>query len=207
MSQYEPMSRGMSLYTDAGARKYLCASERERFYQALDTLSDSADVTFCQTIYWTGCRLSEARALTAMNIDLENGVVVIRSLKKRGALKGRHFRPVPVPASYLEMMERTHGIRELQSRPDGGATERLWTFSRTTAWKRIKLVMGAASLTGEKATAKGLRHAYGVHAALSRVPDSRIKTWLGHASLSTTEIYLAMAADEDRELAERMWGA
>jgi integrase len=207
MTHYEPMSRGMSLYTDAGARKYLCASERDRFYEALGTLSDPTDVSFGQTLFWTGCRPSEARALTAMNIDLDNGVVVIRSLKKRGALKGRHFRPVPVPASYLEMMERTHGIRALQSRADGGESERLWTFSRTTAWKRIKKVMEAAGLTGEKATAKGLRHAYGVHAALSRVPDSRIKTWLGHASLSTTEIYLSMAAEEDREVAARMWAA
>ena len=69
----------------------------------------------------------------------------------------------------------------------------------------MKQVMEAAGLAGEKATAKGLRHAYGVHAALSCVPESRIKTWLGHASLATTEIYTAMSPPEDRAAAEKMW--
>lgn len=205
MTYHHRASRGLSLYSSEGARKYLCASERERFYAALDTLADESDRSFCETIYWTGCRPSEALALTAMNIDLADRVVVIRSLKKRGDLKGRHFRPVPVPPHYLAMMDRVHGLSALHARSDGGATARLWRFSRTTAWKRVKGVMDTAGLSGEKACAKGLRHAYGVHAAISRVPESRIKKWLGHESFATTEIYLDMALQEDRKAAEPMW--
>jgi len=205
MTRNAPTPPRLSLYSCEGERKYLCASERERFYRALCAVASPTDRTFCETIYWTGCRPSEALALTAMNIDLADGVVVIRSLKKRGALKGRHYRPVPVPGAYLDLMDAVHDLRRVQSRIDGGADTRLWPFSRTTAWKRMRDVMAAAGLTGEKASAKGLRHSYGVHAALSRVPESRIKAWLGHASLSTTEIYLEMAQTEDREVAERMW--
>jgi integrase/recombinase XerD len=196
--------RGMTLFTGCGERKYLCGSERQRFYEALAVLDRPQDRTFCEMIYWTGCRPSEALALTALNIDLEERMVVIRSLKKRGALKGRHFRPVPIPEPFLATLERVHGVRAMQSEA-GGGHERLWRFSRTTGWKRIRQVMEAARLTGEKATAKGLRHAYGVHAAMTHVPETRIKKWLGHASLSTTEIYLDMAAPEDRVMAERMW--
>ncbi|WP_300532434.1 site-specific integrase [Maricaulis sp.] len=207
MTHQRDYSTGLTLYSPIGERKYLCASERDRFYAALDVLDDPRDRSFCETIFWTGCRPSEALGLSALNIDLADGVVVIRSLKKRGKLKGRHFRPVPVPWPYLEMMDRVHGLRAIQAAPGGGACSELWTFSRTTAWKRMKAVMEAAGLTGVKACAKGLRHSYGVHAALSLVPETRIKTWLGHASLATTEIYTDMAAPEEREAAQRMWAA
>ena len=141
MSYHGPASQGLSLYSGVGERKYLCASERKAFFAALDTLDDPTDRSYCETIYWTGCRPSEALSLSAMNIDVADGVVVIRSLKKRGDLKGRHFRPVPVPQAYLDMMDRVHSLRLLQSRPDGGAGARLWSMSRTTAWKRMKQVM------------------------------------------------------------------
>lgn len=205
MPHHDQNRPAMSLFTGRGERKYLCAAERERFYAALDTLADLKDRTFCETIYWTGCRPSEALALTALNIDLDDGVVVIRSLKKRGPLKGRHFRPVPVPRAFLRDLDRVHDLRHWQAQPGGGAQTRLWPFSRTTGWKRVRAVMEAAQIGGIKASAKGLRHAYGVHAALSRVPESRIKTWLGHANIATTEIYLDMAAHEDRAMAQRMW--
>ena len=65
--------------------------------------------------------------------------------------------------------------------------------------------MEDAGLVGVKASAKGLRHAYGVQAAMTQVPITRIKTWLGHSSLETTEIYLDVAGAEDRAIAERMW--
>jgi len=126
---------------------------------------------------------------------------VIRSLKKRGELKGRHYRPVPVPGEFIERLAGIHG---LQSRTND-LERRLWTFSRTTGWARMKAVMDAAGLYGEKACAKGLRHGYGVHAAMTQVPETRIKKWLGHESLATTEIYLEMAAPEDRRMAQKMW--
>ena len=39
--------------------------------------------TFCGTLHATGCRISEALALTARQIDLSGRVVVFESLKKR----------------------------------------------------------------------------------------------------------------------------
>ncbi|MBR9826676.1 MAG: site-specific integrase [Alphaproteobacteria bacterium] len=195
--------RGMTLFTDVGERKYLNSAERQTFYDCLGILDDPKDRSFCEMIFWTGCRPSEALALTALNIDVAERVVVIRSLKKRGEMKGRHYRPVPVPDEFMERLAMLHGLRGEAARRD----ERLWSFSRTTGWARMKVVMEAAGLHGEKACAKGLRHGYGVHAAVNRVPETRIKKWLGHESLATTEIYLDMAAPEDRHMAERMWAA
>jgi integrase/recombinase XerD len=39
--------------------------------------------TYCGTLHATGCRISEALALTAQQIDLSGRVVVFESLKKR----------------------------------------------------------------------------------------------------------------------------
>lgn len=197
--------KGMTLFTQAGERKYLSAAERTRFLAALPVLECPRERTFCEMLYWTGCRPSEALALTALNIDIDGGAIIVRSLKKRGDCKGNHFRPIPVPRKFMKRLEAVHGLCSAQACLDGGAHLRLWSFSRTTGWNRVRRVMDAGGISGVRACAKGLRHAYGVHAALASMPETRIKKWLGHASLATTEIYLDMAAPEDRAIAQRMW--
>lgn len=196
--------KSLSLFTRLGERKYLSAAERTRFYAALDTL-DEASRTFCEMIYWTGCRPAEALAMTEASISVENCQVVIRSLKKRRALKGRHFRIVPLPRPFIERLAGTHGLSGPQGEGEAAAGARLWPFSRTTGWVRMAAVMQAAGISGAQACARGLRHSFGVNAALRHVPETRIQKWLGHANLATTAIYLDMAALEDREMAQRMW--
>lgn len=197
--------KGMSLFTYAGERKYLTDCERKRFIRALAVLDCPHHRTFCETIYWTGCRPSEALTLSALSVDLSAGMIILRSLKKRGRLKGRHFRPVPVPMAFIERLGDVHGILANQARPDRGESQRLWTFSRTTGWRLVKTVMEAAGINGARACARGLRHALGVHAAVSEVPETRIQSWLGHASLETTAVYLGAVGFEDRAIAKRMW--
>ncbi len=204
MTRNQYQNSGMSLFTEVGERKYLCGAERKRFYAALGVLDDPKDRSFCEMIYWTGCRPSEALALAALNIDMDERAIVIRSLKKRGEHKGKHFRSVPVPAPFLKRLDQVHGLSGMF---EFDRRVRLWRFSRTTAWKRMRVVMDAAGLCGEKACAKGLRHGLGVHAVMNDVPETRIKNWLGHASLATTEIYINTAAPEDRAMAQKMWAA
>lgn len=197
--------KGMTLFTYAGERKYLSGAERARFLDAISTLDDPKQQTFCELIFWTGCRPSEALNLYAVNVDLSEGMIVLRSLKKRGALKNRHFRAVPVPDHFLHRLDTVHEIRHAQDEPDCGASASLFSFSRTTGWRIIHTVMESAEISGSRANARGLRHALGVHAAVSNVPESRIQAWLGHASLETTSVYLAAQGTADRAIAQRMW--
>lgn len=199
--------KGMSLFTYAGERKYLSRSERARFLDAISILDNLKHQTFCELIFWTGCRPSEALNLCAVNVDFSEGMIVFRSLKKRGALKNRHFRAVPVPTCLLGRLDSVHDIRTAQEEPDQGAGVPLFVFSRTTGWRIIQTVMETAKISGARANARGLRHALGVQAAVSNVPESRIQAWLGHASLETTSVYLSAQGLEDRAIAERMWQA
>jgi len=205
MAQNSPHHTGLTLYTQTGERKYLSSIERSRFFNSIGNLCNPFDRTFCEMLFWTGCRPSEALALTAMHIDVDDAVVVIQSLKKRGDAKGNHFRAIPVPKRFIELLRTVHFVKAKQLFRTGGQHQRLWQMSRSTAWKRVKRVMEEADIHGVRASAKGLRHTYGVHAVLSNVPETRIKKWLGHNSLATTEIYLDVVAGEDRALAERMW--
>ena len=56
-------------------------------------------------------------------------------------------------------------------------------------------------------TPKGLRHSFGIHAIRSGALLDLAQRWLGHASMTTTAIYLDALGEEEREIAARMWAA
>lgn len=196
---------GMSLFTDQGERKYLSRNEDKRFLQSLSLLDDPKEQTFCETLYWTGCRISEALQLDVMRVNIEDAFVVIRSLKKHGENKGKEFRIVPVPRQFAKRLNRVHCIVKTQRNRYANQFRRLWLFGRQKGWKLIKFVMDRAEIFGIRATARGLRHTFGVATVLSGAPLTQLQTWLGHSSLKTTSIYLTIIGVEDRSLAERVW--
>jgi integrase len=189
-----------SLYDGSGHRKYLTERERTAFIKAA-AHQDGPVFTFCLVLKETGCRISEALELTPNQIDLSAGVIIFRCLKKRRP--GVH-RAVPVSSKVLSTLQEVNDIRHKQKDSDAEDT-RLWPWHRATAHRYVTAVMGEAKITGPHATAKGLRHGFGV-AALSRgVPINILQKWLGHASLSTTAIYGDAVGAEERKMARKMW--
>jgi len=83
--------------------------------------------------------------------------------------------------------------------------QRLWSISRTTAWRQIKLVMVEARIVGAHASPKGLRHGFGVAAIQAGVPLNLLQKWMGHASINVTAIYANAMGKEEYAVAERMW--
>jgi integrase/recombinase XerD len=135
----------------------------------------------------TGCRVSEALALTVDRVDITNNLIVFESLKKR---KKGVFRAVPVPSSFIDALDMVHGLRELKKKAGGGKGVPLWEWSRTTAWRRVKEVMDAAGLQdGVHNSPKGLRHGFGVAAVKNGIALNMAQRWLGHAHITTTAIY------------------
>ena len=182
------------LYAPTGQRKYLTDAERRRFMAAADAAP--AEVrTLCLTLAHVGCRISEALALKADDIDLEAGLVVIRTLKQRGRLV---VRLVPAPPALLAVLREVHQL-------DVEPGRKLWRWHRTRAWELVKGVMAAARVYHLPASPKGLRHAFGVHAVLSGMPLTLVQKWLGHSDLSVTAIYTNVLGREEREIAQRMW--
>jgi len=188
----------MQIYDSAGRRKYLTPNERRDFLTASESTSQSVR-TLCGTLAHTGCRISEALALTGDRVDLSDGVLIFESLKKR---RRGIYRAVPVPPEFLETLTAAHG---LAAEKGGVRALPLWPWSRSTAWRHVRAVMRAAGIEGRHASPKGLRHGFGIKAVLSSVPLNMTQKWLGHARIATTCIYAESIGPEVRHLAERMW--
>lgn len=183
----------MCLYSPVGQRLYLTKVERQRFLQAAQNLTTEYQLLF-QTLAWSGCRISEALALRASSFDAEAKVVVVENLKKR---KPGTFRAVPLPDQIFETVVASVNIRN--------GDQRLFPIHRSTAHRHLKRVMTKAKVLGPHASAKGLRHGFGVGAVQAGVPLNLVQKWLGHASIKTTAIYADAIGAEEREIAVKMW--
>jgi integrase len=196
----ERADAGASLHGPSGERKYLNAAERRRFIGAAQRAPPDVRL-FCLVLNWSGGRISEVLALTPAAIDIESGVASIHTLKRR---KRGIVRQVPLPGELLCTLDRAFQLRRRQADPDL-AYDRLWRWSRSTAWRRVKEIMAAAGITGTPAMPRGLRHTFGVNAFQSGVPPHLVQRWLGHASLRTTSIYGDVIGPDERAFAVRMW--
>ena len=184
----------MRLHDCTGRRKYLTPEERHTFLSAAGAASPETR-TFCETLTHAGCRISEALALTGDCVDLAEGVLVLECLKKR---RRGIYRAVPVPPEFLQTLQSVHDLAAL-------GEQRLWAWSRTTAWRRVKEIMEAANIHGLYAAPKGVRHGFGIKAVTSGVPLNMTRRWLGHADIATTSIYTDAVGPEEQALARRMW--
>jgi integrase/recombinase XerD len=178
----------MTLHTVGGGRKYLTASE------------PMEPRLFCLLLMWSGCRISEALAVTPLSIDRDGGTVAFVTLKRR---RTAVVRQVPIPGYLVAELSRVFDL----TRRENDAyfrNARLWRWSRSSAWRYVKVVMKRAGLSGSAAMPKGLRHTFGV-AAFQAVPPHIVQRWLGHASLRTTGIYGDVSGREEQLFAERIW--
>src|SRR5215475_5791788 len=132
---------GMQLYDAQGHRLYVTSSEREAFRLAAEKAPREVR-TYCHTLLYTGCRPSEALALTADRVDFQAQAITFESKKKR---RSGLYRAVPVPATLLDALDLVHGIRDRKTKA------LLWTWSRKTAYTRVIEVMEKAGIAGPQA--------------------------------------------------------
>ncbi len=185
-----------SLHDKDGQRKYLNQAERKQFYQASKKQKPAAKL-FCQLLYFSGARIAEVHNLKTASIDISDKTIVFETLKKRR--KGV-FRTIPIPDQIFEDLENyLNGIES-----DEYKSKSLWEFSIRTGARVVKSVMNEAGITGVKASARGLRHGFAVH-AIKIVPITVVSKLLGHADLETTAIYLDIIGEDERRLIKEIW--
>lgn len=186
-----------SLYSASGQRKYLTPSERFAFLSAALRNPRLELRSFCLVLAYTGCRISEALALTEQSVECNEEFIAFRCLKKRGSFV---VREIPVPKACIRALKRAHILDNLHPK------RRLWSWSRSRAWQLVKQVMADAGIvSGIHATPKGLRHGFGIHAVRLGIPLNLVQRWLGHSRLETTAIYVQAMGNEERDIARRMW--
>ena len=188
------MTGEASLFDQEGNRKYLNAEERLKFYEMAKLMSDHRHRSFCLTLYYTGCRISEALELHSRSLDHSNGTLIFRTLKQR---RKNRYRALPIPDDLIHEIGRVISL--------GSNTVNVWGFSRTTGWRIIKKIMQQAGLNGVKASPKGLRHGFAVACISAQIPMPTVQKWMGHSRFETTTIYLDFVGKDERDLAKRIW--
>jgi integrase len=185
----------MQIYDAQGHRLSLTGSERAAVHTAAEAAPREVR-TYGWTLLSTGCRPSEALALTADRVDVQAAVLTFASRKKR---RQGVYRAVPVPATLLDALDLVHGLRDRATRTQ------LWTWSLKTAYTRVIEIMARAGIAGPQASPKGLRHGFGVACIAKGMPLNLVQRWLGHAQLSTTAISADAVGEEERHIAARLW--
>jgi integrase/recombinase XerC len=138
------------------------------------------DVAIMELFYSSGLRLSELAALDAADVDLYT-----ESVRVFG--KGRKERVCPVGLPALEAISRYRAAANVHSGPLFISKSRR-RMSTRSIWLVLKRYLRHTSIPISISPHK-LRHSFATH-LLDRGADLRsVQALLGHASLSTTQIY------------------
>lgn len=184
------------LLDQRGRRKYLTPSERKLVIDyALSLKNETGD--FCLLLALTGVRISEGLALTWERVDRQNCSIVFETLKRR---KPGHFRALPVPKELVDRLNSRVSFKE-----EPLAESRFWSWSRPTAWRRVKMVMLRAGVGENLCKPRALRHGFAIAAVDRQVPLGLVQRWLGHARVETTLIYTMPVGKEERAFARLTW--
>ena len=149
------------------------------------------DKALLEFMYATGCRVSEAVGTNLDDIDLEEKVVRLMG-------KGSKQRLVPL-GSYARnsvVAYRNAGRGELERRSTAKVPERRALFlnkrgkriSRQSVWEIVKTAGERAGIT-KPLHPHTLRHSFATHLIQGGADVRTVQELLGHASVTTTQIY------------------
>jgi len=155
------------------------------------------DAAMLEVLYSTGLRVSELVGLRIAEMDLNMGCV-------RCIGKGNKERLVPLGRAAVTALRhylgepRTHLLRG-RSSPLVFLNHRGSRLSRVGFWKVLKFYGRRAGLPAKLSPHK-LRHSFATH-LLERGADLRsVQAMLGHADISTTQIYTHVTQERLRQI-------
>jgi integrase/recombinase XerD len=158
------------------------------------------DRALLEVLYGTGARISEAVGLDVDDLDRIDGTVLLRG-------KGSKERLVPVGSYALEAVDAylTRARPELVAT---GGSERAGALflnarggrlSRQSAWTVLVRAADRAGVTRD-VSPHTLRHSFATHLLEGGADVRVVQELLGHASVTTTQIYTLVTVDNLREV-------
>jgi integrase/recombinase XerD len=156
------------------------------------------DRALLEVLYGTGARISEAGGLAVDDVDLVAGAALLRG-------KGSKQRMVPLGRMAREAVDAylVRGRPALSAQGRGTSVlfhnTRGAPLSRQSAWAVLQGVAGRAGVTGD-ISPHTLRHSFATHLLEGGADVRVVQELLGHASVTTTQIYTLVTVDHIREV-------
>ena len=159
------------------------------------------DRALLEVLYGTGARISEAVGLDVDDLDMVDGTVLLRG-------KGSKERLVPVGSYAREAVDAylVRGRPELAAVATGPTTggalflnARGGRLSRQSAWAVLVKAAERAGVTRD-VSPHTLRHSFATHLLDGGADVRVVQELLGHASVTTTQVYTLVTVDNLREV-------
>lgn len=182
--------------------KTITREEMERILKAPGTATPQAvrDTALMELMYATGLRVSEAADLEVGSVNWQVGYLAVRG-------KGEKERIVPVGRHALEMTRAY--VEEIRPLFQKSAKTRILflnrfgkRFSRQGLWKLIRKYALTAGL-GDKVHPHTFRHSFATHLLEGGADLRSVQVMLGHAHISTTQIYTHVTTTHLKEIHRR----
>jgi integrase/recombinase XerD len=162
----------------------------------IDTPLGLRDRAMLETLYATGLRVSELVGLTVDRVRLDPGFV-------RVVGKGRKERLVPLGASSIGWIDQYLGTArpelDRHRAPELFLNHRGGRLTRQGFWKILRK-HGLRAGIRSQLSPHVVRHSFATHLVENGADLRAVQMMLGHASLTTTEIYTHVARERLRRL-------
>lgn len=194
----EAASRGLHL------PKVLSVQEVERLLDEpnLGTLDGYRDKTMLELLYATGMRVSELVNVPMKNVDMKMQYVIVMG-------KGSKERMLPLGRTALHYLEHYLSVvrpQLLHGKPEAAAELFVTGWGGPMTRERfyeIIVAYGKSAGISKRVTPHMLRHSFATH-LLNNGTDLRIvQELLGHADISTTQIYTHLDVERLREVYDK----
>lgn len=194
----EAASRGLHL------PKVLSVQEVERLLDEpnLGTLDGYRDRTMLELLYATGMRVSELVNVPMKNVDMKMQYVIVMG-------KGSKERMLPLGRTALHYLEHYLSVvrpQLLHGKPDAAVELFVTGWGGPMTRERfyeIIVAYGKSAGISKRVTPHMLRHSFATH-LLNNGTDLRIvQELLGHADISTTQIYTHLDVERLREVYDK----
>jgi len=156
------------------------------------------DRALLEVLYATGARISEAVGLDVDDLDLDTASVLLRG-------KGSKERLVPVGRLAVSAVEAylVRGRPSLVSAGRGApalfVNHRGGRLTRQSAWSILAAAVDRSGVTAE-VSPHTFRHSFATHLLDGGADVRVVQELLGHASVTTTQIYTLVTVDRLREV-------
>jgi integrase/recombinase XerD len=179
--------------------KTLSPGEAERLIDAAKGTQPRAlrDQALVELLYGAGLRVSEAVGLDRAGVDLEGRLV-------RVVGKGDKERVVPIGRPAVEALRRYlakgRPFLDRRHRPELFLNARGGPLTRAGAFLILRALAEKAGLDPRRVHPHLLRHSFATHLLEGGADLRSVQEMLGHADLSTTELYTHVTDRRRREL-------